>query len=606
MRSGCGLRLSCHTKNMKRFTQAVAAIFALAASTTPSNAITVTSGPTFASVSTAPLAGTLALTTDVPSRISVSVTDGTNNWQRDFFDYTNNHSQILLGFKPSATNEITVTVRDKFRNAFTVTNPVVFTTSPLPTNMAKWFLITNNPALVEPGYTLFYAQNNSGGTYVTIIDNAADVVWYSGSLPVPAEVQQFTNGDLWFPISSTIGIEEANMLGQKVRQWTAPTGYTVDSHEEILTDRGTILYLSYAKRVVSNFPSSATNPNAPLITTNLSYNNVVEISATNGSLVKSWSMIDMLDPTRIDYLCYLLAFYGTDPEHANDICESPSDDSLIVSLRNQDAVVKFARSTGQIKWILGPHDNWGPQWQPYLLTPIGSPFAWNYGQHYAKLTPQGTILMYDDGNERAEPYNPPVADQDNYSRAVEFSIDETNMTVQQVWEYSGTNEDRLYTDRIGSAALLPQTGNVLIDFGYVLWENGARPSSHSTNATFARFKEVTHTANPSVVWDLKIFDPTNTTTNFLGYQVYRAHRIPDLYVHPALPVTDLTVQRNGSNTILEFSGDPVRSYAIQASEDLFHWQYIGAPTPDDPNGDFSFVDDITDRTIAQYYRVVTD
>ena len=95
--------------------------------------------------------------------------------------------------------------------------------------------------------------------------------------------------------------------------------------------------------------------------------------------------------------------WGYDNEHANAILEDPRDNSIVVSIRHQDAVIKFTRN-GQLKWILGPHANWGAQWQKYLLTPVGTPFEWQYAQHAPELTPQGTLLVYDDGNYRASPF----------------------------------------------------------------------------------------------------------------------------------------------------------------------------------------------------------
>jgi hypothetical protein len=273
-------------------------------------------------------------------------------------------------------------------------------------------------------------------------------------------------------------------------------------------------------------------------------------------------------------------------------------------MRNQDAIVKFSR-TGQLKWILGPPENWGPEWQPYLLTPVGTPFEWNYAQHAPILTPQGTLLFYDDGNCRAEPFDPPVPDQDNYSRAAEFSIDETNMEVSQVWEFADTNDDRLYTGALGNAAWLPQTGNVLVDFGYVSYENGAHPDPIATNATIVRIKEVTHQPNPSVVFDLELSDPNNTNTNSAGYYLYRSHRIPDLYSHPANPVANLTVQIQAGEIVLEFTADPALTYVVQGSYDLVNWNEIGMASPDDANGDFSFQDEDSDAHSTRFYRVLT-
>ncbi len=139
--------------------------------------------------------------------------------------------------------------------------------------------------------------------------------------------------------------------------------------------------------------------------------------------------------------------------------EDPSDDSLIVSLRDQNAVIKISRDTGQLRWILGPPDNWGPAWQPYLLTPVGDPFFWQYGQHAAVITPSGTLMLFDDGNFRASPFATSVTDSNNYSRAVEYSINEDTMEVSQVWDYGRTNvAQRLYSDHEGNAEPEPPHG----------------------------------------------------------------------------------------------------------------------------------------------------
>jgi arylsulfate sulfotransferase len=329
------------------------------------------------------------------------------------------------------------------------------------------------------------------------------------------------------------------------------------------------------------------------------------MSATNSALLNSWSLIDMLDPVRINYLCFLIpSVYGIDPEHANAIVDDTSDGSIIVSMRNQDAIVKFSR-TGQLKWILGPPENWGPEWQPYLLTPVGTPFAWNYAQHAPIITPQGTLLFYDDGNCRTEPFDPPLPDFENYSRAAEFSINETNMTVSQVWQYTGTNDDQLYTGLLGNATSLPKTSNVLVTFGAISYENGSPVSAYAPGAFMVRIKEVTHEQNPQVVFDLKIFDSDNTNSNYAGYEVYRSYRIPDLYSHLAKPVANLKLQLVAGETELEFTADPARSYIVQSSEDLANWTEIGAASADDSNGDFSFQDADDDGQSTRFYRVLT-
>ncbi len=370
-----------------------------------------------------------------PPRVSASVNDGMNIWERDFLDYGTVHSNILLGFKPARTNAITVTVFDRFRNQFTAAAPVRFITAPLPADFPVIKVLISEPDKMEPGYTLFRgANNNQKVGYVTFLDNTGQVVWYSSKLPTFLDVRQLDNGDLFMPGTTYTSFVEANLLGQTVKTWGVPNNLALNYHDGVPTDHNTILYINDAGRLVTNFPTSSTDPNAPRQTTNVLYNRIIEMSSTNSALLNNWSLIDMLDPLRINYLTFTLrSGLGWDSEHANAVIEDPRDDSIIVSMRHQDAVIKFSRA-GQLKWILGPHGNWGANFQPFLLTPVGTPFEWNYAQHAPMITPQGTLLLYDDGNFRASPFDASLADSANQSRAVEYDINEQTMEVTQVWE----------------------------------------------------------------------------------------------------------------------------------------------------------------------------
>src|SRR5437660_1921230 len=247
-------------------------------------ALTITSAPSFSMAASAPLAGVLQLTTDVPSRVSVSVSEGTNRWERNFLDYSTAHSVTLLGFKANRTNAINVTVWDRYRNQVTAGQPMVFITAPLPSTFPPIVLLHSEPERMEPGYTLFKAQNVGGPSYIVIVDSAGEVVWYSSDVTL-ADVRQLPNGDLFIPLTTTM--YEINMLGQTVKSWVVPAGWKVNNHDGVPTDHGTILYLSDTNRVVTNFPTSVTDPNAPRQTTNVWYHPVIEISATNAALLNA-------------------------------------------------------------------------------------------------------------------------------------------------------------------------------------------------------------------------------------------------------------------------------------------------------------------------------
>ncbi len=579
-----------------------------------SQAVTILSGPTFTPAPNAPLAGVLKLTTDVPSRVGVQIIDGTNVWQRNFYDFGTTNSEPLLGFKPGRTNSILVTVFDKYRNSCTATQALVFVTSPLPGDFPTSVILTNKPDMMEPGYTLFIVENiNTQHRYTTIMDNNGEVVWFRAAPEYnDIDVKQLGNGDLFFPQGvPTNSFVELNMLGETVNTWIPPAAYQINFHDGILTDHGTLLYLTDVSRHVTNFPTSDTVSNAPLTKTSVDDCPIVEISATNSALLNLWSPLTngLMDPTRVTYLTYsTVDGDGVANEHANALIEDTNDNSIIFSLRDQNAVIKFTRS-GQLKWILGPPANWqtnlsGVNLQPYLLTPVGTPFEWNYGEHSLMITPQGTLLVYDNGNFRASSFDPPVADQNNFSRGVEYSINETNMEVSQVWDSTAAGGDRLYTPIFGKTQWLPQTHDVLVTYGFVSYINGAHPCPHSPTAAMARIIEYTHDPVPQVVFDLSFFD-FNAGPGYLGYEVYRALRIPDLYSHPANPVADLSVSETNGFASLEFSADPAHSYEVQASTDLTDWTMIGTAVPEDSAGDFGFEDSNVSQFSTRFYRVIT-
>jgi len=139
-------------------------------------------------------------------------------------------------------------------------------------------------------------------------------------------------------------------------------------------------------------------------------------------------MLDILDPFRINYSSLLVLYDGffesvfgeqletRDWSHGNAVVHDPADDSIVVSLRHQDAVVKFSRQTGELKWILGPHENWDmEQFGEFLLTPLSEDeFFFQYHQHAPDITDEGTILIYDNGNNRASPFDLTLSENFTY------------------------------------------------------------------------------------------------------------------------------------------------------------------------------------------------
>src|SRR5262245_13031404 len=222
------------------------------------HALTVTSGPVLLQTNKAPLACKLQLSTDVDSRVSVEFDAGIESWRKDFYDYNTTHSLILLGFKPNRTNTITVSVHDKSGNEVTVPTPLTFQTGSLPTDFPRITLRTNQPNRMEPGYTLFRAQNNGSKAYMIIVNKQGEIVWYSDTSSL-LDIRQRPNGNLFFYTATTFF--EMNLFGEVVSSWPMAPGWTIDGHDGVPTDHGTILYLSAATQMVTNFPGSAIDSN---------------------------------------------------------------------------------------------------------------------------------------------------------------------------------------------------------------------------------------------------------------------------------------------------------------------------------------------------------
>lgn len=262
---------------------------------------------------------------------------------------------------------------------------------------------------------------------------------------------------------------------------------------------------------------------------------IVEFDRYTGRIVRQHNMMDILDPYRIGYGSLGGGFYaqaykgvlekpGKDWSHTNSIFYDPSDDSAIMSVYHLDFVYKLALDTGKIKWILGNHEDWTKKYHKYLLTPPDD-FLWNWSQHAAKLTPNGAILLYDNGTNRARPFQEKIGAKDRFSRAVEFKINEKTMEVEQVWHYGGPDGERFFSSFICDVDWLPTTGNVLItDGGRTRTKDGKDGGSPFGGQHWSRILEVTHTTPSEKVWELTLEDEAPE-----GWAVYRSDRFASLY-----------------------------------------------------------------------------
>jgi len=484
-----------------------------------------------------PLVAIVTVVTDPPTSIEIVLWDGAGHtFMVESSESASSHNIPILGLKADRTYEVQITAIHISGSRSDWAEVLTLDTPPLPDSFPLIQVRKSIPNAMEPGFTLFSARHAEFGShFVVIVDEIGDVVWYAED-NITRGVVMLENGNLLVGRVSPIATMEYTLLGEVVSVWYAaqseeslPGDIPVDvfsiHHDTIVMPSGNFLAVSREIRTVDNFPVDELDPNVSE-TQDVLDDPIVEFRR-DGTVVEKWRQLDLLKPTRIGFDATKTRFFNSaDWGHTNAVWYDPKDDSFITSVRQQDAVVKISRATGELIWILGNHDNWGG-FEQYLLSPIGSPFEWQWHQHAPMVTSSGTVLLFDNANFRASPFtgDPILPASANYSRAVEYRVDEDAMTIEQVWEWGlSQSGEQLYAPFVGDADELPVTGNVLIDFAGLCTIDGVPSDSIPLCHKSMRIIEIERGSTDRVVFDLLIDDPE--TAGWIGY---RADRIAALY-----------------------------------------------------------------------------
>jgi len=212
------------------------------------------------------------------------------------------------------------------------------------------------------------------------------------------------------------------------------------------------------------------------------------------------------------------------------------DSTIIVSGRNQ-GLIKVTWDD-KLKWIMSPKQKWGKSGRkgkgydtkPYLLTAInkeGSPynkdvqkgiksaedFDFPWGPHAPYLMPNGNIIVFDNGSFRN------YSNENKYSRAVEYKVNDNDKTFEQVWEYGKSRGVELFSTIVSDVDLLPKTKNILMTSGFLSPKNVHR----------AKIVEVSPEDNKEVFEATIFFKNINRDINKPGWGqsdiLYRSERM---------------------------------------------------------------------------------
>lgn len=472
---------------------------------------------------TTPLAALLTVSTLEPSTLSIAVTGPDHAWTVNVEDADTEHEVPILGLTPDGTFRLVVTASSE--DGSEELRPHSVDTAPLPEQFPEIVVEASIPESMEPGLTMFDIGQTAN--YLVVIDNEGTVVWlYVPPDPGVGDTRLLPNGNLLYLSGSDI--YEMTMLGDIVRHIEASERDHRFHHEVFPTAEGTYLTLGLEVTEVDEFHTSEVDPE-PHATVDVTDDTILEVEA-DGTVMRRHSLLDILDPSRIGYDSLDDHFRLETPNdwaHANAIIAD--GESVIVSVRHQDAVFKARRDTGELAWILAPHENWSSAFLPYLLDPMGTEFAWSYHQHAVEVTSDGTLIMFDNGNHRASPYDGtvPMTGDESYSRVVEYRIDEDNMNIEQVWEYGTELVPRLYASFISDADHMPGTGNVLVNFGGLHGIGDETSEAMGRGSAQARLREIQRGSPDRVVFDVSIYSDIKDGAD--GFRVYRSERIPSFH-----------------------------------------------------------------------------
>ena len=394
-----------------------------------------------------------------------------------------------------------VSVRDANGRSETAQQPLRFETPELPTGLGDFpplSVLISKPDLMEPGITFLSVRRrvpgrphwltpaqreySAGWGIIIALDAEGEIVWYYESEKRVAGIDRLSNGNLLFHQTDYRTLE-VDLLGNVVTEWFAedrpfpppanPDAVPIEGaqtlhHQPLETPDGTFMSFSANAREIENYYTSEYDPDAPRETAMVMGDDIIEFNRAGEQLWR-WSTWDHLDPFRIGYELTesywpVRGFPGhLDWTHGNGLEYDPRDDSVIINLRHQDALIKIDRKSGEIVWILGEHTDWPGHLQDKLLQPVGEPFRWVYHAHNPRLTDSGSIILFDNGKFQARPFREFSLPEDTYSRTVEFEVDEEAMTVRQLWaSHDRVTPDNCYSFAMGDAHWLPLSGNILV------------------------------------------------------------------------------------------------------------------------------------------------
>ena len=420
-----------------------------------------------------PLTAVLEITSKDSCAVTFKVL-GENPIEQSFSEFSGTFGIPVVGLYPGRENNVAVTLKYKDR---VVNDTVKITTTNIPNLFPTIRIDKIDRNKMEPGLhgcDMHYANHGKFRSMPMIFDDQGIVRWYldlsfAGNMVSP--FQRLKDGTIL--MVDRFNIYEFDMIGRALRKTTIDKNYGMH-HDVVELPNGDLL-ICVGKR------DGYINVDGEQVLSDSDY--IIHFDRKTSRIAKEWDMAKHLDVRRND----LNFLRKGDWLHMNGLFFNPKDSTIVVSGKNQ-GVVEITWND-RLNWILTRKKGWnksgrnndGPSLTPYLLTALDQngnaysrdvqdgkksapDFDFPWGQHAPEILPNGNLLVFDNGARRE------TGEEKEYSRAVEYQIDEDKKTVTQVWQYGKERGDDFFSLIVGDVDYLPQTKNILVTSGYIMPE----------------------------------------------------------------------------------------------------------------------------------------
>jgi hypothetical protein len=394
-----------------------------------------------------------------------------------------------------------------------------FTTGPIPASrLPNLSTQLTGVGTASPGVELMslypaVPPSSDDLLWAFVTDLAGNVIWYY-DLPAntaPFPIKLLPNGHMLlvaaqYQQGGVNDIREIDLAGVMIHRVTldainqslasvASFQIVALTHDVLWLPNGHLILLGNFTKTINNV---AGIPNGTAVLGDV----LVDWDPDRGA-VWTWSSFDHLDLTH--------APSGiSDWTHANAVIYSPDDGNLILSMRNQNWIVKInyqdGAGDGSLLWRFGPGGD-------FTLPGLKVPIEWNYGQHYPTIqSPNSSgifsLMFFNNGNNRLVDSNNDVCGSSGvvacYSSVPLFQVNEYTKTASLLSEI---NLNPAYSVCCGDALVLPN-GNIEYDIAYDV-----------NTPNVSHIEEIEQSQAPELVWRMDV----------QGQLVYRGIRIPSLY-----------------------------------------------------------------------------